>query len=122
MYRIDSAPVEPSACYDGAAMKITCCIRYTIDPHGLADFETYARRWPPIIARCQGELIGYFLPCEGANNFALALVAFDSLADYERYRERLAADPEACDNRAHAQRTRCILVEERTFLSAALPR
>lgn len=95
---------------------ITCCIRYTLDPHAIAAFETYAATWPPIIARCGGSLIGYFLPKEGANNFAQALIEFDDLASYERYRTRLAADPEAQANFAHAQRTRCILIEDRCFL------
>jgi hypothetical protein len=100
-------------------MSITCCIRYTLDPHRLADFEEYARRWPPIIARCGGELNGYFLPKEGANNVAIALIDFDSLASYEKYREKLAADPEAKANFSQAQQSRCILVEERSFLRRA---
>jgi len=98
---------------------VTCCIRYTLDPHRVADFEEYARRWPAIIARCGGSLTGYYLPKEGANNFALALIEFDSLAAYEAYRARLAADPEARANVAHARETRCILVEDRTFLRPA---
>jgi uncharacterized protein (DUF1330 family) len=98
---------------------ITCCIRYTLDPHRLADFETYARRWPPIIERCGGRLDGYFLPKEGANNFALAIIDFDSLAAYEVYRAKLAADEEAKANVAHARETRCILVEDRSFLRRA---
>jgi hypothetical protein len=98
---------------------IVCCIRYTLDPHRLVDFEEYARRWPPIIERCGGRLIGYFLPKEGANNFALALIACESLAAYETYRAKLAADPEARENRSHAERTQCILVENRSFLRAA---
>lgn len=95
---------------------ITCCIRYTLDPHRLADFEEYARSWPPIIARCGGRLIGYYLPKEGANNFAIALIDFDSLAAYETYRAKLAADADARANVAHAKETRCILVEDRSFL------
>ena len=95
---------------------ITCCIRYTLDPHAIEAFEQYARTWPPIIARCGGRLIDYFLPKVGANNFALALIEVDSLAAYEDYRARLRADPQARENFAHAQRTRCILVEERDFL------
>ena len=100
-------------------MSITCCIRYTLDPHRLSDFEEYARRWPPIIARCGGELNGYFLPKEGANNVAIALIDFDSLASYEKYREKLATDPEAKANFSQAQQSRCILVEERSFLRRA---
>jgi NIPSNAP len=98
---------------------ITCCIRYTLDPHRVSDFEEYARRWPPIIARCGGELNGYFLPKEGANNFAIALIDFESLAAYEIYRAKLAADPDARANVAHAMQSRCILVEERSFLRRA---
>jgi uncharacterized protein (DUF1330 family) len=98
---------------------ITCSIHYTLDPHQLTAFEEYARRWPPIIARNGGRLLGYFLPKEGANDVALALIEFDSLADYEQYRERLAADPEAQANFAHAQATRCVLVERRLFLRRA---
>jgi hypothetical protein len=98
---------------------ITCCIRYTLDPHRIADFERYAQTWPPIIARCGGALLGYFLPKEGANNFALALIEFDSLAAYERYREALRADAEARENFEFAQRTQCIQVEDRCFMRRA---
>jgi uncharacterized protein (DUF1330 family) len=98
---------------------IVCCIDYTLDPHRLDAFEEYARRWPPIIERCGGRLIGYFLPKEGANNKALALIEFDSLAAYEEYRAALAEDPDAKANRDHAQRTECILVEDRSFLRRA---
>ncbi len=95
---------------------ITCCIQYTLDPHQIDDFEEYARRWPPIIERCGGKLIGYFLPKEGATNFALALIDFETLSDYEHYRKRLAADPDAQQNLADAKASRCILVESRSFL------
>jgi hypothetical protein len=95
---------------------ITCVIQYTLDPHRIDDFEKYAAAWPPVIERCGGALIGYFLPKEGANDFALALVEFPSLAAYEQYRERLAADPDAQANLAHARGSRCILAERRSFL------
>lgn len=98
---------------------IVCNIKYTLDPHKLADFTRYAKRWPPIIERCGGGLIGYFLPKEGANNIAYALVEFENLAAYERYRNRLFDDAEAMDNFNDAQRTGCILVEERLFLTRA---
>lgn len=95
---------------------ITCCIQYTLDPHRVADFERYATTWPPIIERCGGRLVGYYLPKEGANNFALALIDFDSLADYETYRERLAKDEDAIANVRAAAESKCILVESRSFL------
>src|SRR6266511_4295786 len=82
----------------GTRPEITCCIQYTLDPRKLASFEEYATRWPPIIERCGGDLVGYYLPKEEANNFALALINFPSLADYEDYRRRLAADTEAQRN------------------------
>ncbi len=59
---------------------ITCCLRYVIDPYKAAEFEDYARRWLPLVTRHGGEHLGYFLPHEGANNIALALFSFQSLA------------------------------------------
>lgn len=98
---------------------ITCCIQYTLDPRQVEAFADYARRWPPVIERCGGDLVGYYLPKEGANNFALALIDFGSLADYEIYRRRLAEDPEAQANVARARQAGCILVESRSFLQRA---
>jgi uncharacterized protein (DUF1330 family) len=95
---------------------ITCFIQYTLDPHALGAFEDYATRWPPIIERCGGRLLGYFLPKEGATNYALAMIEFDSLAEYEQYRARLAADPDARRNIADVAAARAILVETRSFL------
>lgn len=95
---------------------ITCCIEYTLDPRKLSAFEEYASRWPPIIERCGGRLIGYYLPKEGANNFALALIDLPSLADYETYRKKLAQDPEARRNVADVEDSGAILVERRSFL------
>lgn len=111
---ISSADRERIGRHAGAM--ITCCIQYTLDPHCIEDFEDYARRWPPIIERCGGSLTGYFLPQEGATNFALALIDFDSLAAYEAYREHLAADPDANANKVAAAKARCILAESRSFL------
>lgn len=95
---------------------ITCCIQYTLDPRKLEAFEAYAARWPPIIERCGGDLVGYYLPKEGANNFALALIDFASLAEYERYRQQLASDAEANQNFARGNQSGSILVESRSFL------
>lgn len=96
---------------------ITCCIRYTLDPFRIADFEAYARRWLTIIPRCGGDLVGYWLPKEGTNNIALALIDFENLAAYEVYRDGLKADVEGAANFAFALETRCILQEERSFLT-----
>ena len=97
-------------------MKITCFIRYRIDPFQREAFREYARRWLRVIPRCGGELLGYFLPHEGTSDIAWGLIAFDSLAAYERYRATLKADPEGKANFAFAAQGRFILAEERTFL------
>ena len=95
---------------------VTCCIHYVLDPHQLPAFEEYATRWPPIIERNGGDLVGYFLPKEGPNNIAYALIDFPSLAAYEAYRAKMAVDAEAQANFGFARDTRCILVETRSFL------
>ena len=97
-------------------MTVVCHIRYQIDPFKRDAFEQYARAWVSIIPECGGEMIGYFLPHEGSNDVAHALIGFDSLAAYEAYRARLKADPEGRENFAFAQSSRIILREERTFL------
>jgi hypothetical protein len=95
---------------------ITVFIRYQIDPFKRAMFEEYARRWLTIIPRCGGDLIGYWMPHEGTNNIAFALISFESLAAYESYRARLRADKEGMANFGFAEENKLILVEERTFL------
>ena len=97
-------------------MAITCFIRYQIDPFQRAAFRDYAAAWGRIIPRCGGHLVGYFLPHEGSNDIAWGLIAFDSLAAYERYRAALRADPEGRANFALAEAGRFILREERSFV------
>ena len=97
-------------------MTVTCCIRYVLDPFKRDEFETYAQAWNRIIPRCGGKLLGYFMPHEGTNNIALAMISFESLAAYEAYRTRLRADSEGAANFATAQKQRFIISEERTFL------
>jgi hypothetical protein len=97
-------------------MRVTCFIRYEIDPHQREAFRAYAEAWGRIIPKCGGDLVGYFLPHEGTNNIAYGLIAFDSLAAYEAYRARLKADTEGRANFALAEKERFILSEERTFL------
>lgn len=102
-------------------MTVTCCIRYVIDPFQRTAFEAYARNWLSIIPACGGELLGYFLPHEGTNDVALALISFDSLAAYEAYRARLKADPAGAANFRLAQEKRFVLSERRTFLTPVKP-
>lgn len=97
-------------------MLIACIIRYQIDPFQRERFRTYAENWGRIIPRCGGHLIGYFLPHEGTNDVAWGLIAFDSLAAYERYKARLSTDSEARANFEMALKERLILREERNFV------
>jgi hypothetical protein len=80
------------------AMKITCVIRYEIDPYQRDAFKKYAENWGRIIPRCGGHLVGYFLPHEGTNYVGWGLIGFESLASYEMYRARLKSDSEARAN------------------------
>lgn len=97
-------------------MTIACFIRYQIDPFQKEEFRDYAEKWGRIIPRCGGHLIGYFLPYEGTNDVAWGLIAFDSLAAYEQYKQRLRSDAEARENFNMAQAKRFILREERNFV------
>ena len=96
-------------------MRITCFIRYEIDPFQREAFAAYARRWLSIIPRCGGDLLGY------TNHVAWGLISFASLADYEAYRTRLRADAEGRANFEFAQHNRFILREERSFLESVQP-
>ena len=97
-------------------MTITVFIRYRLDPFRRDAFEDYARRWRAIIPRCGGDLVGYWMPHEGTNDVAFALISFASLAAYEAYRARLRADGEGMANFGFAEAERFILSEDRTFL------
>ncbi|HEY3779043.1 MAG TPA: NIPSNAP family protein [Rhizomicrobium sp.] len=97
-------------------MSVVCHIRYQLDPSKRAAFEDYARNWLTIIPRCGGELFGYFMPHEGTNDIARALIGFDSLSAYEAYRARLRSDADSLANFARAERERSILREKREFL------
>lgn len=99
-----------------AARTVVCVIRYQIDPFQRDNFARYAAAWGPIIPRCGGRLIGYFLPWQGTNDIGWGWIACDSLAAYEAYQARLARDPEAQANFAFARERRFILREERNFV------
>lgn len=100
---------------------LTLCIRYTLDPTKLADFEAYGRGVAGPIERCGGKVVGYWAPTKfaGPTNAGLALIDFPSLAAYERYREALAADPEHTAVAQRAAQSGAILVEDRSFMQRA---
>lgn len=97
-------------------MTVTVFIRYQLDPFKRAMFEEYARRWIAIIPKCGGDLVGYWMPHEGTNNIAHALISFASLAAYETYRGRLRTDADGIATFDFAEQHKFILGEERTFL------
>lgn len=90
--------------------KLVCEVRYELDLGRLQEFEEYARIWMRLIRRHGGLHHGFFMPREapagacmsfaglgssGPANEAVALFAFVDDAAYRRYRESVAADPEA---------------------------
>ena len=101
---------------------LTCIIRYQIDPTKKAEFTRYARNWGQAIPRCGADLIGYYAPHEGSATKAYGIYNIESLADYEAYRARLAADPTGRANYEFARREQFIRSEDRIFLKiASLP-
>jgi len=98
---------------------LTCVIRYHIDPTKKAQFEEYSRNWGQAIPRCGADLIGYYAPHEGSSTLAYGIYNIDSLATYEEYRARLAADPLGRENYEFAMREKFLLREDRTWLRLA---
>jgi hypothetical protein len=94
---------------------VTCFLRYIIDPFKLKEFERYGKVWIPLVEKYGGKHHGYFLPSEGANNVALAMFTFPSLALYEEYRVKSRQDPECLAAFKFAEETRCIISIERSF-------
>lgn len=99
---------------------ITCHVRYLLDPAKVPEFEHYAKLWIPLVQQFGGQHHGYFLPGEGANDVALALFSFPSLAAYEQYRLKSADDPGCQAAFRYAQETRCIRSYERSFFRPVL--
>ena len=98
---------------------ITCFIKYEIDPFKREQFEQYARDWGQAIPRCGADLFGYFAPHEGSATTAYGVYTLPSLAEYEAYKARLAADPIGRQNYEFAKAERFILKEDRIFLKCA---
>jgi hypothetical protein len=98
------------------SMNVVCHIRYEIDPYKRELFERYARTWLTVIPANGGTLLGYFMPSEGTNYVAHAMIGFESLTAYEKYRARLRVDPASIANFEFAQREKFIMREEREWL------
>jgi uncharacterized protein (DUF1330 family) len=94
---------------------VACYLRYVINPSKLKEFEHYGRLWIPLVEKFGGKHLGYFLPSEGANNIALAIFTFPSLAQYEIYRQQSMADAECQAAFRYAEDTQSIVSYERSF-------
>lgn len=102
---------------------LTLCIRYTLDANKLAEFEAYAQSLRKPIERCGGTYVGYYLPTKiaGPTNTALGLIDFPDLAAYERYRDKLGADPDSVESVRRATAACCILNEDRSIVRRVTP-
>ena len=94
---------------------ITCFVKYVIDPYRVKEFEEYSKMWIPLVEKFGGTHHGYFLPSEGANNIALALFSFPSMASYEEYRVKSSLDSACQAAFKFSEENRCILSYERSF-------
>ncbi len=83
-------------------------------------FAQYARNWGQAIPRFGAGLVGYFAPHEGSSTRAYGIYNVPSLADYETYRARLAADPLGQANYEFARSEQFLLRERRTFVKCVL--
>lgn len=94
---------------------VTCFLKYILDPAKLMEFELYGKLWLPLVEKFGGKHHGYFLPSEGANNIALALFSFPSLAEYEPYRQKSFKDPACLAAFKYAEKTKGSISYERAF-------
>lgn len=65
--------------------------------------------WIPLVEKFGGQHNGYYLPSEGANNIALCLFTFPSLAAYEEYRTTSVNDSECQAAFQYAEESDCVI-------------
>lgn len=95
---------------------ITCYVRYELNPDKISEFEEYARMWIPLVEKFGGTHHGYFLPHESANDVAVCLFSFPTLADYEAYHLKSMGNQECQIAFKFADETGCIKRYTRHFL------
>ena len=78
----------------------TSFLRYTIDPHKLPAWRTYAEAEFEPITESGGRITGYYSPTDfaGATSEAFATIDVGTMAQYEVYRAKLAAHPKHQEN------------------------
>ena len=103
---------------------LTLCIRYKFNPEKLADIAQYFEEEQPVIERCGGRIVGYFLPTDfaGATDEAIGLIDLASLAAYQDYRKALADDPEHKENIARLGQSGARVTMNRSFIRRVEPR
>ena len=103
---------------------LTLCIRYKFNPEKLADIAQYFEEEQPVIERCGGRIVGFFLPTDfaGATDEAIGLIDLASLAAYQDYRKALADDPEHKENIARLEHSGARVAMNRSFIRRVEPR
>jgi hypothetical protein len=92
---------------------------YTIAPGKLAAYlEAHLRDALPVMRRHLGEPHAYFVTETGTLNQFVHLWRYESMADRERRRAALYADPEWLAYRARAGETGWVLAQENRLLRA----
>ena len=68
---------------------------YTIRPRGVQEYLKLYKKWAlPVVTKHWGPPFGFFVSEVGPQNQVIHMWAFESLADFERRRASLLADPE----------------------------
>lgn len=95
---------------------VTCFLEYKIDPNKINEFEHYGKLWIDIVTHFGGLHHGYLLPHEGANDVAYASFSFNSLAEYELYRNKIPTSSLCKAAIAYFDQTQCYFSYKRNFL------
>src|SRR3989440_12768370 len=96
------------------AIKITCIIRYEIDPYQRDAFKEYAENWGRVVPRCGGHLVGYFLPYEAPTTSAWDLTLSATFRRTEHSKRSLKPVPKRGTNLPAAEANGSILPEDAT--------
>jgi hypothetical protein len=94
---------------------VTCFLKYTIDPHKVKEFEMYGKMWIDLVNKMGGIHHGYLIPHEGPNNIGYASFSFNTLAEYEEYRNKIPNSKECEAAIQYSKDTNCIISFERNF-------
>jgi len=103
------------AALDGEAAQQVLGAQHAVTRRGAPVVE----RLEVALERCGGVPAGYYLPTKfaGPMNSAVGMIDFPSLAAYEKYREKLGADPEATEVTRRVEASGAILNEDRSIVS-----